>query len=285
MRSAVKSALKAGDEIARLIARLGTAEHPNGAILSAYRSVQRGVSAALAVDPGFQRNMAIQDALFGLRNAVQQTARESLQAAVATGQKQAARQAKAWGLAQRIAAAVDTTGMEQAWLGMVDQQITTAKTLLLTGAEVGEIVGDAERAGVLRAAPIITEGARWIAGAVTTAMLATLTGAVGQQAGWKHQAVAAIDDRTTDCCLRVNGQIQPLDKPFQLDGTPRFASEQMHPPFHWNCRSSEVLLPPNAGDDALTQQMQDAGQAELAARGPEGKNRAEIYPAHARSRR
>lgn len=54
-------------------------------------------------------------------------------------------------------------------------------------------------------------------------------------------AEAELDDDTTECCINVNGQIQPLDQPFETDGAPAFASLQMHPPFHWNCRTVEGL--------------------------------------------
>lgn len=58
---------------------------------------------------------------------------------------------------------------------------------------------------------------------------------------YRRQAIAAIDKRTTQCCLKVHGQIVDIDKPFQLSGTPRYGSELMWPPFHWRCRTSIVL--------------------------------------------
>lgn len=60
----------------------------------------------------------------------------------------------------------------------------------------------------------------------------------------QKQAVAAIDDRTTECCLRVHGQITDLDQPYKLTGTPRFQDEMMFPAFHWNCRTSSVAYHP-----------------------------------------
>lgn len=53
-------------------------------------------------------------------------------------------------------------------------------------------------------------------------------------------AMAVIDRRTTNCCLRVHGQIQPNNKPFILTGYPSFDSKMMQPPFHWNCRTSVI---------------------------------------------
>lgn len=60
----------------------------------------------------------------------------------------------------------------------------------------------------------------------------------------QKQVVASIQANTTDCCLRAHGQIQPVNKPFELDGEPRFADEMMHTPFHWNCRSSVAAYHP-----------------------------------------
>lgn len=58
---------------------------------------------------------------------------------------------------------------------------------------------------------------------------------------WFKQAIAQIDANTTNCCLAVHGQVQPIDKPFKLTGTPRFANRMMHPRFHWRCRTDEQL--------------------------------------------
>jgi hypothetical protein len=58
------------------------------------------------------------------------------------------------------------------------------------------------------------------------------------------QAIAAVDRRTTQCCLNVHGQIRPLDAPFDLSGTPQFAPQLMQPPFHWRCRTVMVLYHP-----------------------------------------
>lgn len=68
-----------------------------------------------------------------------------------------------------------------------------------------------------------------------------LAGQAQTERKWYKQAVAQIDQDTTDCCLNVHGQVQPIDKPFELSGTPRFADRQMHPRFHWRCRTDEML--------------------------------------------
>lgn len=102
---------------------------------------------------------------------------------------------------------------------------------------------------------------------------------------YQKQAIATIDERTTQCCLRVHGQIQPLEKPFKLTGTPRFGDYVPDPPFHWYCRTTEVLYTEKFEEFGIsTAQMRDAANAELDAREKTGK-REVIYPSHATARR
>lgn len=102
---------------------------------------------------------------------------------------------------------------------------------------------------------------------------------------WQKQAIAAIDERTTDCCLQAHGQTQALDKPFRLTGTPRYADEMQHSPFHWYCRTSVTLYLPEFEESGIrTEEMREAAQAEIEARKKTGK-REVIHPADATSRR
>jgi len=103
--------------------------------------------------------------------------------------------------------------------------------------------------------------------------------------GLRRQAIAAIDERTTDCCLRVHGQIVGVREPFRLHGTPRFADEMMDPPFHWHCRTVVTLYHPSMEEVGVsTREMREAARAELEARQRTGR-REVIHPAHATSRR
>jgi hypothetical protein len=79
----------------------------------------------------------------------------------------------------------------------------------------------------------------------------------------RKQAIAAMGPTTTDCCLRVHGQIQPVDQPFVLVGTPRFADAMMAPAFHWNCRTSVTMWHPAFEDALPTSKLREAAQAEL----------------------
>jgi len=290
---AVRAALRAGDDIDRLIGRLGSAQHPRGEVLTAYRNAERGLRDVYR-RPGPSVTREAGEVMRELRRVLADVAAEILADAVGVGQTHARQQAGAQGLDIPMgifAPGVDTAVMAAAWLATVDQQAAAVTALTVTGADEDEILGDDSRAGVLRPAPVIAEGSRWVANAVAAAMalyLAALLDRQGKGTGpaheWYHQAVAALDERTTDCCLRVHGQTQALEKPFHLTGTPRYADYLDHPPFHWYCRTAEALIHRADLGDKLTQEMQEAAAAELAARAATGK-RVEIHPAHARSRR
>jgi len=103
--------------------------------------------------------------------------------------------------------------------------------------------------------------------------------------GLQKQAIAAIDHKTTKCCLRVHGQIKPLAEPYELTAEPRFARKIMYPPFHWNCRTSSVAYHKDfeRGAKVTTADMRDAAREELKAR--EDGSREPIKPAHATSGR
>jgi len=79
----------------------------------------------------------------------------------------------------------------------------------------------------------------------------------------QKQAIAAVGKNTTDCCLRVHGQIQPVDRPFELTGTPRFADKMMTPAFHWNCRTSIAMYHPAFEDAMPTSKLREDARKEL----------------------
>lgn len=102
---------------------------------------------------------------------------------------------------------------------------------------------------------------------------------------WGRQAVAVIDERTTDCCLRVHGQWQAFGDDFVLTGEPRYADHMGAPPFHKWCRTATALVQRKYAADDLTRQMRDAARDELVARKTQHPRRKVITPANAFSRR
>jgi hypothetical protein len=185
---AVRTALRAGDDIDRLIARLGTAQHPRGEVLVAYRNAHRSLRDVYG-RPGPMVTREVGEVMRELRRVLATVAAESLADAVATGQTHARQQAKAQGLDVPMgvfAPAVDTAAMAAAWLATVDQQAAAVTALTATGADEDEILGDDSRAGVLRPAPVIAEGSRWVASAVTTATALYFAFLLGRQPGGRQ---------------------------------------------------------------------------------------------------
>ncbi len=165
-----------------------------------------------------------------------------------------------------------------AWIGNMARSLETNITRLsITGTDTQTAIDrllsvsiQDGRASVYRlsgaAAATETQTVAWMA--VGGAMFAIYKYVSGiTQREYFHQAIAAIDQNTTDCCLQVHGQIQPLDKPFILHGTPRFADKLDSSPFHWNCRTAVSLYTQHMESVGITtQDMRNAAEAEQQAR-------------------
>lgn len=185
---------------------------------------------------------------------------------------------------------INVTAWQAATLG---QMLAELSRLQASDADIAEIqtrlvTGDDSRSSLwdnaANSLQLSIELALW---AIANGLLARIGRTVEQRDGraYQKQAIAAIDERTTDCCLRVHGQVQPLDTPFHLNGTPRFADRVMNPPFHWRCRTASTLyLPEMEARGIPTSEMRDAARDELDARKRTGM-RKEIHPAHSTSRR
>ena len=183
------------------------------------------------------------------------------------------------------------------WLDTLESNLdVVAARLRLAGADeaailarlVNEGVGDG-RASLWRttgnAAQLEETRDVWTYATGLIAAYLTTMNQLVTSAEYKKQAIATIDERTTDCCLKVHGQIQPLEKDFRLTGTPRFADKVPDPPFHWYCRTTEVLYNEKLEEFGITtEKMRDAANAELDARATTG-TRETIYPSHATARR
>lgn len=125
--------------------------------------------------------------------------------------------------------------------------------------------------------------------AVITAENATKVEAIGvvaeQVPEVGKQAIAAIGKNTTDCCLRVHGQIKRVSEPFELTGEPRFADRMMAPSFHWNCRTAVAMHHPFFEESMPTAKLKEDAKAELAKRETEVAKRREESAAGRRTRR
>ena len=264
-RSSINAALRTNRELGKLFARLGTAEYPRGKVLVAYRNARRALRDVLRRGTSL-RMFEAQEVMTGLKDSVRTVADNTLDAAVDLGWRQAEVEASVWEL-EPLMPYVDTVAMTDAWIGVIDQQERLILATLATGADPALILGSDTMAGLLRPDPVTREGTHWLAVAAGLA----LRGALGpsMQASsreWGKQAVASIDGVTTECCLRVHGQIVPEDEPFHTTGSPAFAAWQDWPGFHWHCRTSGTMVPMDEADDDLTEMLLKQSADEQAAR-------------------
>lgn len=300
-RRAVQSAVRMNREMGVLFKQLGGVRYPRGAVMVAYRRALRELRDILAsggAGPAWTsvRVAEAGEVLRRLRLELALAIAGVLDEAAALGEREALAQLA--GYATRDASpslsmtrpSLSTTAAETARaeglaavMAVVDAQVAASSALLVTGARPEQIVGTDERQGSLAPAAVLSLAWFWV-GVTTLAAW----GAVAQRPGggqvFFKQAVAAIDERTTDCCLRVHGQVVPLDGEFHLTGRPRFAEYMAASPFHWSCRTALALVRPEDAEDQLTAEMVNAARIELAARERTGRRRV-IHPAHARSRR
>ena len=91
--------------------------------------------------------------------------------------------------------------------------------------------------------------------------------AAGAFSDFVRQAVAAVDERTTPCCLGVHGQVRDLDEWYETPDAPAYAERQKRPPFHDYCRTSQVLVIRTVAEDDLTRRMRRAATLEMVLRG------------------
>ena len=275
---AVKLALRTAEELRKLFLRMGAGNN-RGRLMALYRQARRALAG------NTKSPQVVVDVLRELRAALEEALRLQFQEIAQVGLSQAQAELALYGLPAATDPA-DVSGQVQTVLTTFDAQAAQVRGLAQLGDEA-LILGDEERMGVLTPGPILREGARWAAVAALTAYAVAVDRGVRRanaQEDFLRQAVSAIDERTTDCCLRVNGQTVAIDQPFELTGTPRFADRMMHQPFHYFCRGAQTLVRRRNADDALTRSMVAAGRAELQARERTG-TRVEIHPASASSRR
>lgn len=279
---AVDLAYLAGDKIGALFDVIGHTEAPGGRILREYRLARRALETALS-DPAQARRV-----LMDFRANLDDALGSIFDKSTADGMELAELMLAIYELDSPgidSSSLVSVSETQKAVLAQADAQIHAILGMSISGAaDVVTVLGDEQRVGVFSPAPVAREATRWAAWLFNTTHAGWTGAAIGRNyPEYGRQAVAAIDERTTECCLKVNGQIVQMDEMFTLTGTPRYADKMKAPPFHGYCRTAEALVRMKDGEDGLTRSMRDAAQAELAARAD--GSRKEIHPAHATSRR
>lgn len=255
---AVDSGIRANDTIGTFFTRIGTAEHPRGFVVSSYRNANRALKTAIGEPSPI---LAVSEVINELRRTVKSDSDSMLTEAQGSGIEEAARQLRIYGVKTSPPSVSTDTAERQAVvdaiISRIDAQEAAIRAMLMTGADPSQIVGDEERKGILKDSDITALLAAWAASLFWTAFTGWADAHQGS-IGFQKQAVAALDARTTDCCLRVHGQIQPMNKPFHLTGMPRFADYMDWPGFHWWCRTSGVLVPPDSEDELTATMRSDA---------------------------
>jgi len=250
---------------------IGNEDHPRGRVLTAYRKARRQIQSIVTAQPR-NAEMQVRDVLFTLERDLRDVGQTAIDWAASRGQESAQKQVEAYnedGAVVAIAAETAATDdLVRGWMAEYQKQEAAALAMMAMGEDPIRIVGDATRMGILQPAPVAAAGASWFAQALGVGMANWLIGRdrkARQGFTYSKQAIAAIDERTTDCCLRVHGQVVPFDGKFKLTGTPRFADEMEWSPFHWYCRTS-VAMYHESFEEGETEQMREAARAELEAR-------------------
>lgn len=251
---------------------LGNSQHPRGRVLSIYRQGRKNMQSALRASRymiPFEVDGVLSQMRLGLINA-----REVIRLAANRGNESARLQTEAYtdnGLTFLTAnESPQVDGLLTTFIEPFETQARNIQAMVRSGiADEGRILGDGGRLGVLQPNPLITGATELITGALVAGLLAWWIGLdkvirPGFQR-FKKQAIAVIDEKTTDCCLQVNGQVRDFDRDFHLTGTPRFADFQEWSPFHYNCRTTIALYDPSF-DFGITAQIEEAARREIAKR-------------------
>lgn len=298
---AIQNALDTGDDINALFDKLGSADHPRGVIMSLYRSFLR------EVEPHLDNPPVVREMLRTFKTRLTVAFTQVFEQAAVVGANRAERDIARNDIVENSALLPDpilsqlTQPARDAIAAAIDAQINAVYAQLAMGRDPVSIVGDSGRVGLLSPSSLLKIGKRIVAEMVSSArdqrLREAFSGGFGGIGGlilpdanmaaktevYKRQAIAAIDERTTDCCLRVNGQVVGVDELFRLTGTPRYADKMADPPFHDYCRTSVALVHEDDIDDKMTSDMKKAAIAEIKAR--EDGSRATINPADSKSGR
>lgn len=266
LEKAVKSGIRMNDRIGDLFAKIGTSSHPRGDVLTSYNLARQALESALLRENPLS---SVREILRTLRRQLNSDVMGVFNEAVSLGEDEAGRQMRFYNTRPRgsIRLTEQSNSAIEATMSQFDAQSAAITALVLSGADVTQILGDDQRTGVLSSGVLVQAAATWGTYLIWTAFDTQVT---SQEEVFQKQAVAALDARTTDCCLRVHGQVVDLDEPFHLTGTPRFADYMDWPAFHWYCRTSGVLYQEEF-DDGLTDKMQEGSQHFLSER-EKGKN-------------
>lgn len=268
---AVDAALVTSDKLLDLFDALGTKEDAMRGLWAAFGLARRNLYGKLDDTRHVNRTLA------QLRETSRAMLEKQILAALRAGEKQAAREIAIYRELPNVD--IDTDPLQESAMSVLDAELdrllAQVRAASMTGGDEALILGDGGmssddgRMGILRASALVGVATAWIAQTALLAYQTSIDASVSKtraRAEWMKQAIAALDGRTTDCCLRVHGQAVPLKAKFRLTGIPRYADEMDNPPFHRYCRTATALVRAEDAADDLTRDMQQKAAAELNAR-------------------
>ncbi len=246
-QKAIRSGLRMNQRMGDLFADIGNSANPEGRIAALYSDARFAIIGALA---GGAAISVIQGILDRLKRDVQREIAAIFNSSINLGVEEARWQLELYdaNVLGGINLTTEKDSAMRAIMARFDAQHAAMLALLTVDASDEQIIGDETRNGVFNWLEIVEAVAYWAAFLVWQAfdnMIENSRNSAGNRIeNLFKMAVAIVDDRTTDCCLRVHGQIQPLNGMFKLTGTPRFADEMDYPAFHRYCRTGTVLYSP-----------------------------------------
>ena len=256
--TAIRSGIRYNRALKRLTnSKIGTKEHPRGAILAAYRRARKALLGNL------DNPAVVSLALEAYRTAVIQAVAEGAQLSVELAMAHADDLLEAYSLpAIAIGRSTAVDELLTSATGIVDGQIRAIQSGVLTEAQV---LGGQRRLGLFTAGVLQREVANRFANIAAQKVGGMMDESLiisGTKLEYVRQAIAAVDERTTPCCLGVHGQTREMDEDFYTPDPPAYADAQERPPFHSYCRTSQVLVLRTMTNDDLTRDMKRAAALE-----------------------
>jgi len=242
--SLIKSAQKLVDDLGELFAEIRAG---NSAIWRAYATILRAAEGG----PG-GLDAAAKETLL---DAIEGSAGRYLDRAMDLGMEHAERDAKIYGVPLRPDLPARRREVEHI-SNSVALQLDLAELVLERGGGEDEITGGKSRSGILDPLPIIGATLFFSTRLASVLYSNSMAQSVGRE-GFERQAVAVIDNATTETCLNVHGEFADEDG-FHLFGTPRDADVMWEPPFHKGCRTSVAVIAKKYVQEEVTREMREA---------------------------
>lgn len=231
----VQLAVEAQEKLRDVHKDVGDFLKQNGAVIDAYRRARR----TLETDPLNQE--VAQRAFRELREDIGAYAVGALLDAEQIGIEQARLTFDLYGL-EFIEPEPDSKLLDESTDGvdyLIRRQLATYIALLLSGEVSKQLfIGDGPVWGILNPRPVITTIKNFVANILNAVLSRVVTG----QPGMGYLAVAILDKKTSPCCRAVDGQVQPIGRPFHLTEPPNYAEYMLKPPFHDGCRTTRALI-------------------------------------------